>query len=108
MADHLESLAHRDSHQDLDDGRGGPHHSQKRSHEVGDRSDVGLARRTYSRSKEREAYGVAGAAFMPYNGIEEMLGYGKGAADIVAQYQVSEALVQMRLKVTGAVRNIAG
>lgn len=63
---------------------------------------VGLPRRTYSPSKEKEAYGVAGAALVPYNGLVAMLRRDLGASDIAAQYQVSEALVQMRLRVTGA------
>ncbi|MGB8297686.1 MAG: ImmA/IrrE family metallo-endopeptidase [Polyangia bacterium] len=63
---------------------------------------VGLPRRTYSPSKEKEAYGVAGAALVPYNGIMAMLQRGAGVSNIAVQYKVSEALVQMRLKVTGA------
>jgi len=63
---------------------------------------LGLPQRTYSPSKEKEALFVAGAPLVPYNGMMDMLACRRSGAEIAAQYQVSEALVQMRLNLTGA------
>lgn len=63
---------------------------------------TGLPKRVYTPSKEKEAYGVAGAALVPYNGLRTMVATGKTVPAIAEQYQVSEQLVQMRLNVTRA------
>jgi hypothetical protein len=62
---------------------------------------LGLPRRTFSPSKEKEAYGVAAAALVPYNGMFDMLRGGCGCGDVAARYGVSEELARMRLRVTG-------
>jgi hypothetical protein len=62
---------------------------------------TGLPRRTFSRSKEREAYAVAAAALLPYNGLFLMQRARRVVSDIAKHYAVSEQLVQYRMNVTG-------
>jgi Zn-dependent peptidase ImmA (M78 family) len=63
---------------------------------------TGLPKRTYTRSKEKEAYGVAGAALVPFNGLVPLLRNGDTAETIAARYGVSVELANMRINVTGA------
>jgi hypothetical protein len=63
---------------------------------------TGLPRRTFSRSKEQEAYGVGAASLVPYNGLVILSRLGRSEADIARQFGVSEELVAFRMKVTGA------
>jgi len=62
--------------------------------------NTGLPLRTFTKSKEKEAYGVAGAALVPYNGLVKTLGRGMGVDEVAAQYDVSPALVRMRAQIT--------
>ena len=63
---------------------------------------TGLPVRNYSPSKEKEAYGVAGAAVVPYAGLVQLLRQGMTEAEIAEQYGVSVPLVTMRINVTKA------
>jgi hypothetical protein len=63
---------------------------------------TGLPVRAYSPSKEKEAYGVAAAAVLPYVGLVQLLRQGKSDAEIAAHYGVSVQLVTMRINLTKA------
>ena len=63
---------------------------------------TGLLRRTYSPSKEREAFGVASAAALPFGGLVHALGQGRTVEEIADQYGVSTQLVTMRINTTRA------
>jgi hypothetical protein len=63
---------------------------------------TGLPRRTYTPSKEKEAYGVAGAALVPFNGLVPLLKAGRSNGEIADIYGVSPELATMRVNVTGA------
>jgi hypothetical protein len=63
---------------------------------------TGLPKRTYTPSKEKEAYGVAGAALVPFNGLVTFLRRGDDLADIAQRYGVSVELATMRANVTRA------
>ena len=63
---------------------------------------TGLPRRTYSPSKEKEAFGVAGAALVPFAGLVSLLRAGATPATVSARYGVSVELATMRINVTGA------
>lgn len=65
---------------------------------------TGFPLRTFSRSKEQEAFGVGAAALVPYNGLVIMSRRGGSEADIARQFSVSQELVAFRMKVTGARR----
>jgi hypothetical protein len=67
-------------------------------------STTGLPRREFTPSKEKEAYGVAGAALLPYNGLIELLRRGWSENDIGEHFGASQELTQMRLNVTSARR----
>lgn len=68
---------------------------------------TGLPVRAYSASKEKEAYGVAAAAVLPYAGLVQLLRQGKSDAEVAAHYGVSGQLVTMRTNMTKA-REAAG
>lgn len=61
---------------------------------------TGLPRRTYSPSKEKEAYGVAAASLLPYNGLYQLSRTGHDKSDIADHFKVSLQLVQYRMNVT--------
>jgi|SRR5450631_3140876 len=63
---------------------------------------TGLPQRTFTRSKEREAYGVAGAALVPFNGLAPLVQRGCPDAQIAETFGVSVELVVMRTNVTKA------
>lgn len=62
---------------------------------------TGLPRRTYSRSKEQEAYGVAAGSLVPYNGLVRLCRSGKTTGEMARHFGVSERLVAFRISVTG-------
>lgn len=63
---------------------------------------TGLPKRTFTPSKEKQAYGVAGAALVPYNGMVALLRGGASVEEIAATFGVSVELARMRLNVTRA------
>lgn len=63
---------------------------------------TGLPRRTFTPSKEKEAYGVAGAALVPYSGLVPLLRRGETNESIASLFGVSSELVTMRVNVTKA------
>ena len=63
---------------------------------------TGLPVRAYAPSKEKEAYGVAAAAVLPYAGLVQLLRQGKSEAEVAAHYGVSGQLVTMRTNLTKA------
>jgi len=56
--------------------------------------------RTYDATTERQAYGCAAAALVPYSALKRMVSAGATAPRIAAHFQVSRQLVFFRLKVT--------
>jgi hypothetical protein len=68
---------------------------------------TGLPKREYTPSKEKEAYGVAGAALVPFNGIVPLLRAGESVDAIADRYGVSVELAMMRINVTGARKSAA-
>jgi len=68
---------------------------------------TGLPVRTWSPSKEKEAYGVASAALLPFAGIVQLLRRGNVEAEIAEHFGVSIQLVTMRINTTSA-RSAAG
>ncbi|PKN47067.1 MAG: hypothetical protein CVU63_06815 [Deltaproteobacteria bacterium HGW-Deltaproteobacteria-20] len=63
---------------------------------------TGLPRRTYGKSKEKEAYGVAAAALVPFVGMVRKLAAGASIDDVAKAYGASRALVQYRANITRA------
>lgn len=63
---------------------------------------TGLPKRTFTASKEKEAYGVAGAALVPFTGLVTLLRDGESAEEIAIRYGVSVELANMRINVTRA------
>jgi hypothetical protein len=64
----------------------------------------GLRTRTYNTAQESEAYGVGAAALLPWTTFYHMLDAGTPVAEIAEAYDVSEQLVEYRIKITGASR----
>lgn len=63
---------------------------------------TGLPKRTYTRSKEQEAYGVAAASLVPFNGLVHLhRTQGRSTSEIARHFCVSEELVTFRINVTG-------
>lgn len=57
--------------------------------------------RTYNKSQESEAYGVAAAALVPYAELrEQVLGASFSNEKIAEHFEVSPKLVQYRLQIT--------
>lgn len=63
---------------------------------------TGLPLRTFAKSKEKEAYGVAGAALVPFNGLSYLLSMSDDTGAIAERFGVSTDLVRMRIQVTRA------
>lgn len=64
----------------------------------------GRGGRDYDSGKESEAYGSGAAALVPYKGLRAMLEEGKGSAEIAAHFEVSEPLVDFRIRVSKLTR----
>jgi len=60
----------------------------------------GTGRRDFDAAKEDEAYGSGAAALVPYKGLRAMLLSGVSVADIAAHFEVSEQLVEFRIRVS--------
>lgn len=56
--------------------------------------------RTYDRKIEDEAFGSGAAALVPYKSLRALLGDGASIGDLASRFQVSEALITFRMKVT--------
>jgi hypothetical protein len=65
-------------------------------------SDCGLQVRDYNTANEQEAYGVGAAVLLPWQTFFKHLNAGMTAESISSMYDVTEALVQYRIKITGA------
>ncbi|MCA9751667.1 MAG: ImmA/IrrE family metallo-endopeptidase [Gemmatimonadetes bacterium] len=63
---------------------------------------TGLLTRDYGISKEKEAYGVAAAALVPFVGLVRQLARGEPDASIARHYGVSPALLRYRTNTTRA------
>jgi Zn-dependent peptidase ImmA (M78 family) len=61
---------------------------------------TGLIRREYDRDTEQAAYWSAAAALVPYGALRAMVHGGRETAVIAQHFEVSDALVAFRLKVT--------
>lgn len=62
----------------------------------------GMLRRTYAKSKEQEAYGVAAAALIPFPGLVRRISSGLSLSEIGKYYGASEPLVRYRMQITHA------
>lgn len=60
----------------------------------------GEGRRDFDGGKESEAYGSGAAALVPYQALKGMLTEGCSIHEIAAHFQVSDALVEFRARVT--------
>jgi hypothetical protein len=68
-------------------------------------SDDG-AWRSYNSTVEQEAYGSGAAALVPYAGLVQMINSGRTVQEIASHFEVSEALVLFRGKVTKTYRRL--
>jgi hypothetical protein len=57
--------------------------------------------RVWDKAQEQEAYRVASAALVPYEGLRTMIESGLDSQQIARHYQVSQDLVEFRIKVNG-------
>lgn len=64
--------------------------------------EQGLLRRTYAKSKEQEAYGVAAATLIPFPGLVRRIFSGLSPVEIGKYYGASESLVRYRMHITHA------
>ena len=62
----------------------------------------GLRLREYHSDQESEAYGIGAAALLPWGQFYHILDAGTETSDIAEAFDVTEELVQYRIKVTGA------
>lgn len=60
----------------------------------------GHSRRDFDSAKESEAYGSGAAALVPYKGLKAMLERSAPVVEIARHYEVSEPLVEFRIKVS--------
>ncbi len=65
-------------------------------------ADTGLLRRSYGRSKEREAYGVAAAALVPFVGLVRRLARDESDDSLAGHFGVSKDILRYRANTTGA------
>jgi hypothetical protein len=75
-----------------------------RKHRPSGLKDVmpGLRVREYHKDHETEAYGVGAAVLLPWSQFYHQLDAGTPVADIAEAFDVTEALIQYRIKVTAA------
>lgn len=76
----------------------------QRKHKPSGLRDVmpGLRLREYHADQEEEAYGVGAAVLLPWGEFYHLLDTGTGIPDIADTFDVTQALVQYRIKITGA------
>jgi len=75
-----------------------------RKHKPSGLRDVmpGLRVRDYHKDQETEAYGVGAAVLLPWSQFYHQLDAGRSVADMAEAFDVTEALIQYRIKVTAA------
>lgn len=75
-----------------------------RKHQPSGLRDVmpGLCVREYHKEHEIEAYGVGAAVLLPWGQFYHQLDAGAPVADLAERFDVTEALIQYRIKVTGS------
>lgn len=62
----------------------------------------GLRVRDYNKNQEAEAYGVGAAVLLPWSQFFHDINNGQSVYDIAEGFDVTDALVEYRIKVTGA------
>jgi len=62
----------------------------------------GLRRRDYNKRQEDDAYGVGAAALVPWTSFFQEINRGMCVSELADRYDVSEALIQYRIKITAA------
>jgi hypothetical protein len=62
----------------------------------------GLRVRDYNKSQEAEAYGVGAAVLLPWGQFFHSLNAGDSVCTLAEDFDVTEALIEYRIKVTGA------
>ena len=65
---------------------------------------AGLRCRHYDRPREEEAYGVGAAALLPWHKFFQQVNAGWMVEQLAEEYEVSEELVEYRIKITGMYR----
>jgi hypothetical protein len=75
-----------------------------RKHRTSGLRDVipGLRVREYHKDQETEAYGVGAAVLLPWSQFYHLLDVGTSVGDMAEAFDVTEALVKYRIKVTAA------
>lgn len=63
-------------------------------------SSDGSGSRTFNSEIESEAYGSGAAALVPYRSLREMLNNGMNTTDIARHFEVSEQLIEFRVRVS--------
>jgi hypothetical protein len=61
---------------------------------------TGLMKREFNKKMENEAYWSAAAALVPFTALRDMVDAGLSVGQIAGHFEVSDALVEFRLKVT--------
>ena len=64
----------------------------------------GICIRDFSKDNERDAYGVGAAALLPWYLFFPMVSKGMTQSNLSKRFEVSTALIEYRLKVTGGMR----
>jgi hypothetical protein len=64
--------------------------------------EKGMCRRTYAKSKEKEAYGVAAATLVPFAALVRRITRGLKMAEIGEYFGASESLIKYRVQTTQA------
>jgi hypothetical protein len=62
----------------------------------------GLRVRDYDKNQEAEAYGVGAAVLLPWSQFFGEINAGKSVYELSEAFDVTEALIEYRIKVTGA------
>jgi hypothetical protein len=63
-----------------------------------------LRARDFDRACEKEAYGIGAAALLPWSQLFELINSGHAVDSIADHFEVSQQLIEYRIKITGASR----
>jgi len=64
----------------------------------------GITVRYYDKGQEEEGYGVGAAALLPWQSFFPAINAGRTIAELAGDYEVTRALIEYRIKITGASR----
>jgi hypothetical protein len=60
--------------------------------------------RDFDQEQEDDAYGVGAAALLPWREMFQAIDHGKTASELAEEFDVSQSLIEYRIKITGAFR----